>query len=190
LTYNPSMKKLLLLLILSVGFTNYSFAGVEDISLKCKGGQISTVWIKGGEKYTIPENNVVKVDWTHPSNPQENKGNMFVIGESSNSVKVSFDIGFRYSNLLEDGVYKLYDTEPTSYWFSKELSLDGKKGKSSFWVKREDGQIWRLRWEIEADRPLDYKYNNYRTPDNATIIRDLGTFMPKYNGCEKFTQLF
>lgn len=184
------MKKLLLLLILSVGFTNYSFAGVEDISLKCSGGQITTVWIKGGEKYTIPENNVVKVDWTHSSNPPKNKGNMFIIGKSSNSVKVSFDIGFRYSNLLEDGVYKLSDTKPTSYWFSKELSLDGKKGESSFWVGREDGQIWRARWEIEADRPLDYKYSHYRTPDNAKIIRDLGIFMPEYNGCKKFTQLF
>ena len=116
---------------------------------------------------------------------------MYVIGESPKSIKLSFDNGFRNRNLLEDGVYKLYRTDPSYYWFSKELSLDGKKGESSFAINREDGQIWHVKFEIEADRPLTYDVNGHSRDDTSRIVRDLGTWWPDFDeGCKKFTQLF
>jgi hypothetical protein len=180
------MQKLLLLLILSVGFPNYSLAGVEDISIKCKGSVISTVSITGGNLGKYRD----KLEYTNTSNPPAIKGYMYVIGESSNSVKVSFDNGFRYRNLLEDGVYKLSDTEPSGYWFRKELTLDGKKGKSSFRIDREDGYIWQVRFDIEADRPLTYDVHGHSRDSSSRIAHDYAAWMSKYEGCEKFTQLF
>jgi hypothetical protein len=183
------MKKLLLLLILSIGFTNYSFAGVEDISIKCKGEGISSIWVKGG---LDTGNYTHKVLWTDDSNKQfRSKGNMYVIGESPKSIKLSFDNGFRNRNLLEDGVYELSGATASSYDFEKKLTLDGKKGRSYFSVNREDGQIWQVRFEIEADRPLTYDVMGHPRDDTSRIVRDLGTWWPDFDeGCKKFTQMF
>ena len=187
------MKKLLLLLLLSVWLSNYSFAGVEDISIKCKGKATSTIWIEAGDHgdYTGTDIFLHDVSWSDESNRQfDSEGNMYVIGESSNSIKVSFDNKFRYRDLLEDGVYKLYDTEPSTYLFRKELSLDGKKGESSFFIDREDGHILEIEFEINADRPLTYDVMGHPRDDTSKITRDFGSWRSKYEGCEKFTQLF
>jgi hypothetical protein len=182
------MNKLLLILFISCGLSNLSIAGVKDISIKCKGTAISTIWLKGG----INQGNFLnKISWIDKSLRQfDSEGDAYIIAESANSVKVSFGRGFRNRDLLEDGVYKLYKTDALYYRFNKEISLDGKKGTSSFLIDREDGSIWEIKFEIEADRPLTYDVQGHPRDSSSRIVRDVGTFKTKYNGCKKFTQLF
>ena len=154
------MKKLLLLLLLSLSLSNTSFAGVKDISLKCEGIMSSHDRV------------------TSTSQPTT----LIVSGISNNRVSIKFLGWFKHADILE-GIYKLSEENPIIYHFNKDLKLDGKKGKAYIVLHRENAAT-NLRFYIN----VDYSTESYRvTEDSGVFIPYDVLHNPQ---CELIKQLF
>ena len=107
------MKKLLIVLLISLGLSSTSFAGVKDISLKCEGNISSSERAKGASS-----------PYTLTSQPTT----LIVTGSSDNRISIKFMAWFKHANILE-GIYKLSDENPIIYHFNKDCwDTNGDRG--------------------------------------------------------------
>ena len=178
------MKKLLLVLLLSLGLINSSFAGVKDISLKCENGTIYEKW--KAKEYQ---------DYFNQYKNKNNPGALYntsliIIADSSKSVTVDLSSHFKYSAILE-GVYRLKGEYPESYYFRKNLKFNGKKGLASLNINRHNGQVT-FGYEITVDEVWREISSYYGTGyKDFKIETHRGDFYKdNWNICEEYQRMF
>ena len=177
------MKKLLLFLLLTFGLINPSFAGVEDISLKCdNNGVILERWkAKGYQDYFPRVENGAGARY---------ETDLLIIADSSNSVRVDLSAYFKYSDILK-GTYRLKKEFTEYYYFEKNLKLNGKKGLAKLNINRFTGQIT-LSYEIAVDELFrefnDYYETGYK--DYRIEAHSGGFYSNNWNICEKYQRMF
>jgi hypothetical protein len=178
------MKKLLPLLLLSIGLINSSFAGVKDISLKCENGAIYEYWkAKDYQNYFDQYKN--KNDPGALYNTS-----LIIIADSSKSVTVDLSSHFKYSAILEGG-YRLKGESSEYYYFEKNLKLNEKKGLASLNINRHTGQV-SFRYEITVDEVWrefsSYYGNGYK---DWRIGTHKGSFhKDNWDTCEEYQRMF
>jgi len=176
------MKKLLLLLFISLGLINSSFAGVKDISLKCENGDIYETWYS--KKYQT------YLDFNKNGPGTIYNTSLIIIADSSNSVKVDLSLHFKYSNILE-GKYRLTEESPDYYYFEKNLKFDGNQGRASLSINRENGMVI-FGYTIKVNE-VYREFSTYHDTGYMDFIieKHSGSFHKKnYNICEKYQRLF
>ena len=176
------MKKLYLLLFISLGLINPSFAGVEDISLKCENGAIYESWY--AKKYQM------YLDFNKNGPGTTYDTSLIIIADSSNSVKVDLSSHFKYSDMLE-GKYRLMNESTEYYYFEKNLNFDGNQGSASLDINRENGMVL-FGYTIKVNE-IYREFSTYH--DNGymdfIIEKHRGSFHKKnYNICEKYQRMF
>jgi hypothetical protein len=170
------MKKLLLLLLLSLGLINFSFAGVKDISLKCENGFISESW------------KVKNSSWfSHPSNNKDPgafyKTDLIITTDSDNSVSMNFTSHFKYSEILS-GKIRLDKETADFFRFNKKIKYENYNGWASLVIDRHEGRVTFL-YEIDDD-------DVYEDGDGTVwpIDKKFGGFYQDNWECKKHKRLF
>jgi len=181
------MNKLLLLLLLSLGLSNLSIAGVKDISVICEDVYIYEDWQSAKPYQTWYLGAAAAYSKKKYSDPYIKYGNeyisdLIIIGDSNSSVILEFSSWLEHSNIL-NGKYKLVKETLSEFWFEKQLKLGANKGKATIFLKRDDGSVF---WFYSLDVDKVWKKENGK--DTSIIKYRAGT--PGYFDCKKYKRLF
>ena len=181
------MKKLYLLLFISLGLINPSFAGVKDISIVCEDVYIYEDWQSAKPYqtwYTGAAAAYIKKKYSEPDIKYGNEyiSDLIIIGDSNSSVILEFSSWLEHSNIL-NGKYKLVKETLSEFWFEKQLKLGANKGKAKIFLKREDGSVF---WFYSLDVDKVWKREN---GENISIIKYRASTPGSFD-CKKYKRIF
>jgi hypothetical protein len=168
------MKKLLLILFISLGLNNPSFAGVKDISIICEDSSIFEDWKPKGYQGWLEGSISVIAGKKEPG--KKYVSDLILVGNSSSSVLLEISSWIEHSNIL-NGEYKLVEEKLSYVWFEKHLKLGAKKGRATIYVPRDTGGIY-FRYELDVDKTWkDFHITKYKA---STVPGD----------CKEYKRLF
>ena len=175
------MKKLLLLLFISLGLINPSFAGVKDISIICEDTAIYEDWKALGYSGWLEGSSLSFSGKKEPGN--QYISDLILIGDSDSSALFEIS-GIEHSNIL-NGKYKLVEETLSHFWFEKQLRIGAKEGWASIYVPRDTGRIY-FRYELDVDKIWKARFPDWN--EDVSIIKYKVKSVPRE--CKKYKRLF
>ena len=168
------MKKLLLILFISLGLINSCFAGVKDISIICEDTHIYEDWKAVGYQGWLEGSLSGLAGKKEPG--KKYISDLILIGNSNSSALLEISSSIEHSKIL-NGEYKLVEETLSHVWFEKQLNLGTNKGRATIYVPRDTGGIY-FKYELEVDK----------TWKNFQISKYKVTSIP--DDCKKYKRLF